>query len=90
MILSPILIPGGLLIYDCTAQAHTFWLIPDAGIAIFSCGIIVRAQAMQAYLMDSFLKHVASASAASQLLRSLASFDFPLFAPKMYEILRYS
>jgi len=44
---------------------------------------------MQAYVMDSFLKHVASASAASQLLRSIAGFAFPLFAPKMYQSLSY-
>jgi hypothetical protein len=39
---------------------------------------------MQAYVMDSFRTHVASASAASQLLRSITGFAFPLFAPSLY------
>jgi MFS family permease len=84
-----IIIPIGLLIYGWTAEIRAFWLLPDIGIVIFSCGIIVATQAMQAYVMDSYLEYVASASAASQFLRSLAGFAFPLFAPKMYENLGY-
>jgi hypothetical protein len=44
---------------------------------------------MQAYVMDSYRKYIVSASAASQFLRSLTGFAFPLFAPKMYEGLGY-
>jgi hypothetical protein len=44
---------------------------------------------MQAYVMDAFRTHVASASAASQLLRSITGFAFPLFAPRLYARLGY-
>ncbi|KAI1379252.1 MFS general substrate transporter [Hypoxylon crocopeplum] len=83
------IIPIGLFWYGWAAQAQAFWILPDIGIAIFSCGIIIGTQAMQAYVMDSFPKHVASASAASQLLRNITAFTFPLFAPKMYDSLGY-
>jgi hypothetical protein len=43
---------------------------------------------MQAYVMDSYRKYIASASAASEFL-SLTGFAFPLFAPKMYGGLGY-
>ncbi|KUJ15750.1 MFS multidrug transporter [Mollisia scopiformis] len=89
MLPGAIIIPIGLFWYGWSAQARSFWILPDIGIAIFSCGIIVSTQAMQAYVMESFIKHVASATAASQLLRSLAGFAFPLFAPKMYQSLGY-
>jgi MFS family permease len=89
MIPGAIFIPIGLFWYGWTVQAHTFWILPDIGIAIFSCGIILGTQAMQAYVMDSYPKHVASASAASQFPRNIAGFTFPLFAPKMYQTLGY-
>ncbi|KAI1384940.1 MFS general substrate transporter [Hypoxylon trugodes] len=89
MIPGAITIPIGLFMYGWTAQVGAFWILPDIGIAIFSCGIILGTQAMQAYVMDSYPKHVASASAASQLLRNVAGFAFPLFAPKMYQTLGY-
>lgn len=44
---------------------------------------------MQAYVMDAYRQYVASASAASQFLRSIAGFAFPIFAPAMYQNLGY-
>ncbi|KAI4732542.1 MFS multidrug transporter [Aureobasidium sp. EXF-12298] len=89
MIPGAIIIPIGLFWYGWTAQERMFWILPDIGIAIFGCGVIVGTQAMQAYVMDSFPTHVASASAASQLLRSITGFAFPLFAPSLYAKLGY-
>ncbi|KAI0148034.1 MFS general substrate transporter [Hypoxylon sp. NC0597] len=89
MIPGAILIPIGLFWYGWAAEARAFWILTDIGIAIFSCGIILGTQAMQAYVMDSYPKHVASASAASQMLRNVTGFAFPLFAPKMYQSLGY-
>lgn len=91
----PLMIPGNIIItaglfwYGWTAQARAFWLLPDIGIAIFSCGIILGTQAMQQYVMDAFPDYVASAQAASQLPRNIAGFAFPLFAPAMYRRLGY-
>ncbi|KAK6949555.1 hypothetical protein Daesc_009638 [Daldinia eschscholtzii] len=89
MIPGAILIPLGLLIYGWTAEKHLPWIVPDVGIAILGCGIINNTQSMQAYVMDAYRQYVASASAASQFLRSIAGFAFPIFAPAMYQNLGY-
>jgi hypothetical protein len=89
MVPGAILIPLGLFIYGWSAEKYAHWIVPDIGIAIFGCGIILNTQALQAYVMDAFRKYVASASAASQFLRSLAGFGFPIFAPAMYHRLGY-
>lgn len=39
--------------------------------------------------MDSYTRYAASAIAAATVLRSLAGFGFPLFAPYMYAKLGY-
>ncbi|KAI2783825.1 MFS general substrate transporter [Daldinia loculata] len=89
MIPGAVLIPLGLLIYGWTAERHLPWIAPDVGIAILGCGIINNTQSMQAYVMDAYRQYVASASAASQFLRSIAGFAFPIFAPAMYQNLGY-
>jgi multidrug resistance protein len=89
MIPGAILIPLGLFIYGWAAERHFHWIVPDVGIGIFGCGIILNTQAMQAYVIEAFRKYVASASAASQFLRSIAGFAFPIFAPVMYSKLGY-
>ncbi|OAA74693.1 MFS multidrug transporter [Akanthomyces lecanii RCEF 1005] len=91
----PLMVPGaflvliGIFIYGWTAQYRLHWIVPDIGIAIFGCGIILNTQAMQAYVTEAYLGHVASASAASQFLRSITGFAFPLFAPTLYNNLGY-
>ena len=61
----------------------------DIGAAVFGCGIILSTQAMQQYVMESYRDYVASANAASQFLRSILAFCFPLFAPALYKHLGY-
>jgi hypothetical protein len=89
MIPGIILMPTGLLWYGWAAQAHTHWAVVDTGAAVFGCGVILSTQAMQQYTMESFKEHVASAAAASQFLRSIFGFCFPLFAPALYTTLGY-
>jgi len=84
-----ILLPIGLLITGWTTQNHVFWLVPDIGITFVGAGVIVAVQSIQAYLIDAFTLHAASALAAATFLRSLAGFGFPLFAPTMYNALGY-
>ncbi|KAI0285974.1 MFS polyamine transporter [Russula aff. rugulosa BPL654] len=84
-----ILLPIGLLITGWTMQEHVFWLVPDIGIALVGAGTIVTFYSIQAYLIDAFTLHAASALAAATFLRSLAGFGFPLFAPTMYNALGY-
>ncbi|KAK5171974.1 uncharacterized protein LTR77_003611 [Saxophila tyrrhenica] len=89
MIPGILLMPTGLLWYGWAAQARSHWAVVDAGAAVFGCGVILSTQAMQQYTMESFKEHVASAAAASQFLRSIFAFCFPLFAPALYSSLGY-
>jgi hypothetical protein len=89
MVPGTVLIPAGLLWYGWAAQAHQHWAVVDAGVAVFGCGIILSTQAMQQYIMESYREYVASAAAASQFLRSIFGFCFPLFAPALYARLDY-
>lgn len=84
LIPSGILIPVGLLWYGWSAQAKLFWIMPDIGALPFGMGFILSTKASGAYLLDSFGKYTASAMAASQFLRMIFGFVFPIFAPVMY------
>ncbi|PQE25695.1 efflux pump antibiotic resistance protein [Rutstroemia sp. NJR-2017a BBW] len=89
MIPGAILTPLGLFIYGWAAQKHTHWIVVDIGGFVASFGMQIIGQALQAYMIDSYPEHTSSASAASQFLRSLTAFGFPLFAPRMYDVLGY-
>ena len=89
MIPGIVLIPAGLFWYGWAAETRTPWAVVDVGAAVFGAGIILSTQAMQQYVMESFREHVASATAASQFLRSIFGFCFPLFAPALHKSLGY-
>lgn len=83
------LVPIGMLIYGWSAQAHTHWIVPNIGSFIFGMGTIAAFQCVTTYLVDSYTRFAASAIAAVTVLRSLAGFGFPLFAPSLYDALGY-
>ncbi|KAK5998217.1 Efflux pump vrtL [Cladobotryum mycophilum] len=89
MIPGSILLPIGLLIYSWTAEKHTHWIAPNIGAAIFGAAIVIGFQCVQGYMVDSYTRYAASAVGALTVLRSLAGFGFPLFAPAMYDKLGY-
>lgn len=89
MIPGSLLVPVGLFIYGWSAQYATHWIVPNVGAAIFAAGVIMGFQCIQTYLIDSYTRFAASAVAAATVLRSLAGFGFPLFAPYMYAALGY-
>ncbi|KAK6835092.1 hypothetical protein PG987_009786 [Apiospora arundinis] len=82
-------VPGGLLIYGWTAQTHAHWIAPNVGTCVFAVGNMMTFQCMQTYIMDTYTQYAASAMAAVSVLRCLAAFGFPLFAPYMYDALSY-
>ncbi|ROW05468.1 hypothetical protein VSDG_00228 [Cytospora chrysosperma] len=84
-----LLVPVGLLIYGWTAQYRTHWIGPDVGVAVFTAGVIIGFQCIQTFLVDTYTLYAASAVAAGTVLRSLAGFGFPLFAPSLYARLDY-
>lgn len=84
-----ILMPIGLFIYGWTAEYKTHWIGPNIGAAVFAMGTIMIFQASQTYVVDAYTRFAASAVASTTVLRSLAGFGFPLFAPAMYNALGY-
>ena len=81
------LIPCGLFLYGWSAQYHVHWIVPNIGAVIFSGGTIIGFQVVQTYIVDAYTTYAASAIGAVTVLRSLAGFGFPLFAPYMYNAL---
>lgn len=91
----PLMVPGalitpvGLFLYGWFVERHMHYAAVDTGAAALAFGMQVGDAAMLAYVIDSYPEHASSATAASQVVRSLAAFSFPLFAPTMYEHLGY-
>ncbi|KAI2468785.1 MFS general substrate transporter [Annulohypoxylon bovei var. microspora] len=89
MVPGTVLIPLGLLVYGWTAEYKTHWIGPNIGAVLFAAGAIICFQCLQGFLVDSYQRYAASAVGAATVLRSLAGFAFPLFAPSMYDRLGY-
>lgn len=89
MVPSSLLVPIGLLWYGWCAENKTHWILPDIGIALPLLGATVVFQCVNAYLLDTYPVHAASASGCVYILRGLAGFGFPLFSPTMYLNLGY-
>ena len=89
MVPASFMIPVGLFWYGWSAQSQVHWIMPNIGAALFCAGSIVSFQCIQTYLVDSYTRYAASAIAAATVLRSLAGFGFPLFAPSMFNALDY-
>ncbi|KAL9051390.1 MAG: hypothetical protein Q9162_006044 [Coniocarpon cinnabarinum] len=89
MVVSSVLTPIGLFWYGWAAEAHTHWILPNIGQVFLSAGIIVGFQSIQTYIVDAYTRYAASGIAAATVLRSLAGFGFPLFAPAMYNALGF-
>ncbi|KAH8663449.1 putative efflux pump antibiotic resistance protein [Tricladium varicosporioides] len=91
----PLMFPGvivgmlGLLLYGWTAEYKVHWLAVDAGIFVAMFGGQMGGMPITAYVIDSYPSHTGSALAATQFIKSLTAFLFPLFAPRMYEALGY-
>ncbi|KAL1892202.1 hypothetical protein Sste5346_007158 [Sporothrix stenoceras] len=89
MVPGSILVPAGLLIFGWTAEYKTHWIGPNIGAALMTSGVIIGFQCIQGYLVDTYTRYAASAVGATTVLRSIAGFGFPLFAPNLYSSLGY-
>lgn len=89
MVPASFLAPIGLFWYGWSAQARLHWIMPNIGACIFCAGTIVSFQCIQTYLIDSYTRYAASALAATTVMRCVAGFTFPLFAPAMYNALDF-
>lgn len=92
---APVMIPCSILFtigfswYGCTADERQHWILPDIGAFLIAVGTVSGIQTMQSCIVDSYTRYAASGMAAIMVLRSLAGFGFPLFAPAMYDKLGY-
>ncbi|KAI0966662.1 major facilitator superfamily domain-containing protein [Xylaria arbuscula] len=84
-----IIAPIGLFIYGWTAQYRVHWIAVDIGIFINLFGAQFTSIALSAYVIDAYPEHTSSAIAATQFLKSLTAFLFPLFTPSLYRVLGY-
>lgn len=84
MIPTCLLLPLGLFLYGWSAEKHFHWVVPNIGACFIGAGVIIAFQCIQTYVVDSYTRYAASAVGAVTVLRSLAGFGFPLFAPTMY------
>jgi hypothetical protein len=89
MIPCAVLMPVGFMWYGWTAETHQQWILPDIGAFLIAMGTVFGIQTMQSYIVDAYTRYAASGMAAAMVLRSLAEFGFPLFAPAMYDALGY-
>ncbi|EAW13265.1 MFS transporter [Aspergillus clavatus NRRL 1] len=80
-------IPVGLFWYGWAAEAGTHWIVPILGTGVFAIGLMAVFMSANTYLVDSYLAHAASVTAASTALRSLVGAVLPLAGPAMYDAL---
>ncbi|KAG5290066.1 MFS multidrug transporter [Histoplasma ohiense] len=91
----PLMIPGSIVIpislfwFGWTAETMQKWIVVDIAAAVFNFGIIMSTHSQQQYVMEAYRGYMASATAASQFLRSIFAFAFPLFAPALFARLGY-
>ncbi len=91
----PLILPGvilaslGLLLYGWSARYLIQWPVVDIGIFIALFGGQLAGIPLTAYIIDSYPGYTSSAMAATQFIKSLTAFLFPLFAPRMYQVMGY-
>lgn len=87
LFVSTLFLAAGLFMYGWSAEAHTHWIVPNIGAAIFGAGANMTFTALQTYTIDCYQLYAASAIGATAVARSMTGFAFPLFATYMYDAL---
>ncbi|KAL3421704.1 major facilitator superfamily transporter [Phlyctema vagabunda] len=89
LIYGALFLPIGMFIYGWTIQARAHWILPLIGTAFAGVGVVFCLVPTQAYIIDAFPLHSASALAGNSLLRSVVGGTLPLAAPGLYAKLGY-
>lgn len=84
MALGNLLIPLGLIFFGWTAQEHVHYIVPIGATSLVGFGFVAVFLASQSYLVDAFGLYAASATAATVVLRNMASAALPLVGPPMF------
>ncbi|EFQ36764.1 major facilitator superfamily transporter [Colletotrichum graminicola] len=83
-VLGVVAFAAGLIVIGWAAQQRTSILTADVGGALFAMGSFTAYQSLQALMIDAFGVHATSILSAAAMVRSLASFLFPLAAPALF------
>lgn len=82
-------LPASLVWYGWSAEYQTHWIVPIIGMMPFGIGMMGIFIPIQAYMIDAFTEHAASALAALTCTRSLLGAFLPLAGTPMYDALGF-
>jgi MFS family permease len=87
LILDSLLIATGLFWYGWSAEYKVHWIVPIVGTLFCGIGITYFFLVVQAYLVEAYTLHAASALAASVFIRCVFGVTIPLAGPPLYSSL---
>lgn len=87
LILGSLLIAAGLIWYGWSAQYKVHWIVPIIGTSLCGVGITYFFLVVQAYLVEAYTLHAASALAANVLVRCIFGVTIPLAGQPLYRSL---
>ncbi|EAU34772.1 predicted protein [Aspergillus terreus NIH2624] len=77
-------LPIGMLLYGWCVHYRVHWILPVIGTSFAGVGVTFCFVPTQAYIIDAFPLHCASALAGNNLLRSISGGTVPLAGPALY------
>ncbi|EAU37656.1 conserved hypothetical protein [Aspergillus terreus NIH2624] len=87
MIFFSCILPISFFWYGWTADKHVHWIVPIIGMMPFGIGMMGVYLPVQAYVIDCYSAHAASANATLTATRSLVGALLPLAGPAMFDAL---
>lgn len=89
LLLSAVIMPGGLFMYGWTVAARVQYMAPLMATAVTGFASMLSNLAITNYMADAFGKYSASAIAAGIIPRALCGTGLPLVGPVLYQRLGY-
>lgn len=89
MVIGTALVPIGLLWWGWTGQAKLHWILPNIGSLLFAMGVYICSSCVSVYTIDTYGRFAASAISTNLVARSITSAFLPLFAPYLFNVLRF-
>lgn len=85
LLFAGVLLPTGMFMYSWTLAAHVPYIVPIIGIGMIGVALMLTTLATQAYLIDAFPLHEASAVSVVNVVDSVVGAVLPLSAPELYQ-----
>lgn len=87
LFIGSLLISAGLIWYGWSAEFKVHWIVPIIGTSLCGIGITYFFLVVQAYLVEAYTLHAASALAANVFVRCIFGVTIPLAGPSLYSSL---